>query len=78
MKANPAERLVRFVMREYGSRLTPKQIREPWEHLRSPNGEIIGVIVPGDGGSSSFRVMLHEADGKSGFTTDSPPPLDLA
>ena len=56
----------------------PKQIREPWESIRSRKGEIIGVTVPADGDSLSFRVMLHDADGKAGFTTDSPPPLDLA
>jgi hypothetical protein len=75
--SNPAERLVRFVMREYGKRLTPKQIRSPWQHIQSRSGEITGVSVPADGDQPEIRVMLHDADGKSGFTSDSPPPLDL-
>lgn len=63
-------------MREYGTRLTPKQIREPWYHIGS--GEISGVIVPADGQSAGFRVMLIDFEGTPrGFTTDAPPPLEL-
>lgn len=76
--SNPAERLVQFVMREYGSRLTPTQIRETWHYVHLRSGEITGVIVPADGEHPEIRVTLHDADGKTGFTTDSPPPLDLA
>lgn len=79
MKRSPADRLCRFVMREYGRRLTPAQIRAPWQHIGSPTGEITGVIVPADGDSPGFRVMLVDFEGRpSGFTTDSPPPLELA
>jgi hypothetical protein len=79
MARNPAERLCRFVMREYGRRLTPAQIRGPWQHIGSASGDITGVIVPTDGDSPGFRVMLVDFEGRpSGFTTDSPPPLELA
>lgn len=76
--SNPAERLVKFVMREYGKLLTPTQTRSAWQYMHARSGAIIGVIVPADEGHPEIRVMLHEADGKSGFTTDNPPPLELA
>jgi hypothetical protein len=79
MRQNPAERLCQFVMREYGRRLTPKQLRGPWHHVGSYKGEISGVVVPADGESPSFRVMLVEIEGEhAGFTTDAPPVLELA
>lgn len=80
MSANAADRLCRFVLREYGRRLTPAQISAPWQYVCSPpTGEITGVIVPTDGDSPGFRVMLVDFEGRpSGFTTDSPPPLELA
>jgi hypothetical protein len=78
MTPNPAERLSKFVMREYGPRLTPWQIRVPWHHIGSHAGEISGVVVPADGDSPGFRVMLVDFEGQpAGFTTNSPPPLEL-
>lgn len=79
MTKNAAERLSEFVMREYGSRMTPKQIRGPWTPVGSSRGEINGVLVPADGESRGFRVMLVDVEGKpAGFTSDAPPPLVLA
>jgi hypothetical protein len=77
--SNPAERLCKFVMREYGAGLTAKQIRSPWTPIGTQRGEITGVIVPADGDSPSLRVMLVEIEGKfSGFTSNAPPALELA
>jgi hypothetical protein len=45
-------------MRLYGRRLTPKQIRDPWTYIGTPNGEISGVVIASDGDRPGFRVML--------------------
>lgn len=58
MKQNPAELLCSHVMRLYGRRLTPKQMREPWTYIGTHNGEISGVVVAPDGASTGLRVML--------------------
>jgi hypothetical protein len=78
MRQNPAERLCQFVMREYGRRLTAKQLRGPWHHVGSYNGEISGVVIPADGEAPAFRVMLVEVEGRDAFVTDRPAPLELA
>jgi hypothetical protein len=78
MKRNPAERLCDFVLREYGRRLTPTQLRGPWHNVGSHTGEISGVVIPADGESPSFRVMLVEVEGRDGFVSDAPPALELA
>lgn len=57
---NPAERLCDHVMRTFGARLTPKQIRTPWTYIGSPGGEITGVVIPEDGEKPGYRVMLGE------------------
>jgi hypothetical protein len=57
---NPAERLCEFVMRRYGKRLTPKQIREPWTYFGNPQVGITGVDVPADGESAGLRVRLED------------------
>lgn len=71
---NPAERLCKFVMAEYGRRMTPAQIRMPWFHLGSHAGEITGVVVPADGDSPRIRVTLADVDGAAAYA---PPALEL-
>jgi hypothetical protein len=58
----PADRLCLYVMRTFGSTLTPKQIREPWTYIGSQNGEIGGVVIPADEDKPSYRVMLADID----------------
>lgn len=53
------EQLVAYVMKSYGSRLTPKQIREPWDYARDRDGELV-AIVPADGDSASVKVTTLE------------------
>jgi hypothetical protein len=59
---NPAEKLCAFVMREYGRRLTPWQLRQPWTSIGTRNCEISGVIVPADGTKPGFRVMIADME----------------
>lgn len=78
MTKAPAARLCEFVLREYGRRLTPNQLRGPWTNVGSDKGETLGVIVPADGDHPGFRVMLVDFEGRApGFTVDTPLPLDL-
>ena len=62
MNQNPAEKLCAFVMREYGKRLTPKQLRGPWTTIGTYNGEISGVVIPADGTRTGYRVMLADME----------------
>jgi len=70
------DRLVAYVLRQYGSRLTPLQVRSPWAFIgrrfdapdatgkiRPNHGvEITGVIVPADPErqAPSYRVMFED------------------
>jgi hypothetical protein len=62
MMQNPAEKLCAYVMREYGRRLTPKQIREPWRYIGTWGGEISGVLIAADGDRTGYRVMLTDIE----------------
>jgi hypothetical protein len=62
MIRNPAEILCGFVMRQYGRRLTDRQLRWPWTYIGTVNGEISGVVIPSDGSATGFRVMLTDMD----------------
>lgn len=73
---SPAERLGDYVLRRYGSLLTPTQLRRPWTYIGrsfdaptasgkmvSGHGiEITGVIVPADGDAPGYRVMIEDMD----------------
>src|SRR5690606_32796052 len=49
-----AEKLTQFVVENRG--LTPTQLRGPWKWLADSEGVIMGVVVPSDGDSPSYRV----------------------
>jgi hypothetical protein len=68
---SPGDLLCAYVMKTYGARLTPKQIREPWTYFHSNNGpEISGVWIPADGESASVRVtMLDMQSGQQELAT---------
>lgn len=68
---NPAEKLCEFVTREYGRRLTPRQLRGPWTYIGTYNGEISGVVIAPDGESPGRRVMLIDL-GLPAFPPDQP------
>lgn len=55
-------RLCTFVMREYGNRLTTKQLRGPWTYIGTYSGEISGVVIPADGTRTGYRVMLADME----------------
>jgi hypothetical protein len=59
---NPAERLCAHVMRNYGRRMSAKQIRGPWTYVGRPDGEITGVVIDADGDHAGYRVMLEDLD----------------
>lgn len=54
-----ADRLCAHVMRTIGTRLTEKQRAVPWTYLGSSDG-IAGVVIPDDGDSPGYRVMLAD------------------
>lgn len=70
MNQNPAEKLCAFVMREYGKRLTAKQLRGPWTAIGTRSGEISGVVVAADGEKPGYRVMLADMELQSGPPDD--------
>jgi hypothetical protein len=78
MTQNPAEKLCAFVIREYGRRLTPTQLRWPWTYIGTYNGEISGVVIDADGTSSGYRVMLADMGLASFSDGAEQPELDLA
>lgn len=55
---SPGDLLCAYVMKTYGSKLTAKQIREPWTYFGSAAGEIAGVSIPADGDSPAVRATL--------------------
>lgn len=57
---SPGDLLCSYVMKNYVSKLTAKQIRETWTYFGTVAGEITGVTVPADGESASVRVTLLE------------------
>jgi hypothetical protein len=73
MTQNPAEKLCAFVIREYGRRLTPKQIRDPWTYIGTYNGEISGVVIAAGGDRPGYRVMLTDME----LQPDGPSQLEL-
>lgn len=76
MKQNPAELLCSQVMRMYGPRLTPEQLRRPWTYIGTPGGEISGVVIDADGTAPGFRVMLVDL-GLPEFPPAAPLELEL-
>jgi hypothetical protein len=65
---NPAEILCAYAMKTHGSRLTAKQIREPWTYFGTETGETSGVWIPADGDSAAIRVtMLDVQSGQQAF-----------
>ena len=55
---SPGDLLCAYVMKNYGSRLSAKQIRESWNYFGTANGEIAGVSIPADGEYPAVRVTL--------------------
>lgn len=71
---NVSEQLSDFVMKRYGSRLTPRQVRSTWNYIgkrfaaqdhtgKTVEGhgiEITGVVIDADGDSPGYRVMVED------------------
>lgn len=56
-------RLVAFAVREYGRRMTPRQISQPWTHIGGAGGtDSTGLVIPADGDSPGYRIMLADID----------------
>jgi hypothetical protein len=53
------DQLCAFVMKHFGARLTPRQIRESWTYSRDKGGELV-AIVPADGTSPEIRISALE------------------
>lgn len=70
MKQNPAEILCAYVVKHYGRRLTPKQLRGPWTYIGSYGGELSGVVIEADGEHTGYRIMLTDMDAME----SAPPP----
>ena len=71
---NTSEILSEFVLRNYGSRLSPKQLRGPWTSIgkyfdakdltgkvvHNHGVEVTGIVIGADGDFPGYRVMVSD------------------